>query len=50
MAKKMLKKMTAFGMSFTMLAGSVSVIPAKAAEDVTVDIYPVAQKMEYIST
>lgn len=50
MAKKMLKKMTAFGMSFTMLAGSVSVIPAKAAEDVTVDIYPVVQKMEYIST
>lgn len=50
MAKKMWKKITAFGMSLTMVAGSVSVIPAKAAEDVTVDIYPVVQQMEYIST
>lgn len=50
MAKKMLKKMTAFGMSLAMIAGSVSVIPAKAADDVTVDIYPVPQEMEYIST
>lgn len=50
MAKKTLKKMTALGMSLAMITGSISVIPAKAAEDVTVDIYPVPQEMEYIST
>lgn len=50
MQRKMLKKITAFGMSLAMITGSVSAIPAKAAEDVTVDIYPVPQKIEYIST
>lgn len=46
----MFKSLTAFGLSLAMVAGSVPAIPANAADDVTVDIFPVPQAMEYISS
>ena len=50
MTTKMFKSLTAFGLSLAMVAGSVPAIPANAADDVTVDIFPVPQAMEYISS
>lgn len=53
MNKRTLKKLTAIGLSVSMLAGSLSVIPVKAEESagqkVTADIYPVPQETEYFS-
>lgn len=50
MTKKIFKSLTAFGLSLAMVAGSIPAIPANASDDVTVDIYPVPQAMEYISS